>query len=268
MNYNIPDIYQYFSAAYYSLFLFSALGVLYLLKIMKHPKYDYLTPVIILIVLVFIRIGANYKQVDKSNYYVIQDYAKALLKIADKNSVIFTKNWGYTVSPDFYLQNVEHYRPDVIVIHKDLLSYDWYLQKVKEKYKLPLDPKTQMIDAATLLKNRPYYLTPEMVRDELPKGKFKIGKNENIVPDQLLFKVVKVQYYVPAGNSDFEIRFPYDRSVLVNYIGDLVGSMLVNRIRYELHYQKYDRAKVYLNKLVTDLPFYKLPEDIKEAFGI
>lgn len=43
----------------------------------------------------------------------------------------------------------------------------------------------------------------------------------------------------------------------------LVCSMLVNRIKYELQYNKADRAKVYYQKLVTDFPMYLPPSELQ-----
>jgi Protein O-mannosyl-transferase TMEM260-like len=268
VNYSIPDIYQYFSAASISLFFFSAIGIAFSMKLLWSKKYGYMIPSLIVVLFIFIRVGANYRPVDESNYYVIQDYAKALLQTVDKNSVIFTGRWDYVTSPDFYLQNVEDFRKDVTVLDANLLPFGWYLQRIKNSFNISVNPKTKTINTADLLKNRPFYLSPEILGDQFFKGKFAVGKNEEIVPDQLLFKVVHTNDYVPAGDPDFIIRFPAEHSKLVDHIGNLVGSMLVNRIRYELQFQKYNRAKIYLKKLIVDFPFYTVPKDIKEVFGI
>ncbi len=267
ISYNIPDIYQYFSAAYLSMYFYSSLGCAFLMKLLWTKKYNYLVPIMLVVLFLLIKVDVNYGEIDKSNYYVIEDYARSILEMTDKNSVIFSKQWDYIVAPGLYLQNAEKYRTDVILVHYDLISSDWYIKELRKKYNIPFNPKTHMIDVSALLENHACYLTPEMVRDELPKGEFKMGKGEEIIPDQLLFKVVKTKDYVPAGDPNFLIRFPEEHSALVNYIEEMVGSMLVNRIRYELSYQKYERAKIYLMKLISDCPFYPVPDDIKKIFN-
>ena len=105
-----------------------------------------------------------------------------------------------------------------------------------------------------------------MVRDDLEKGKFIMPDSLKVIPDVLMFRVVNNDAYFPAKNPDFIIRVPKEKTVLTKYIESLIGAMLMNRIRYELQYNKFNRARRYYFKLLNDLPDYPVPDKLKRLF--
>jgi len=71
----------------------------------------------------------NYFSNNYSRNYMAYDYAGNSLKSAGERGVLFT--WGDNgVFPLWYLQTVERYRDDVVLIHVPLMTYDWYLRDV------------------------------------------------------------------------------------------------------------------------------------------
>ena len=268
INYNIPDIYEYFSLSVISLYVISVPGILLFINYLKSEKYSLLVPVIILVIFLFVRVNANYASADESHTYIIEDYARSLLYTADENAVIFSNQWDYFVSPSYYLQYVEKYRHDITVFHTSLLTFPWYYPEFKEKNKIISGNESNKINVSYIFKNYVdnIYLTPEVVRDEVEKGGFIMPDSLEIIPDILMFRVVKKNEYFPAKDPDFIIRIPKEKTVLTRYIEKLIGAMLTNRIQYELNYSKFDRARLYYLKLVNDFSDYPVPDKLKQLF--
>ena len=268
INYNIPDIYEYFSLSIISLYIISVPGILLFINYLRSEKYSFLVPVIILVIFLFVRVNANYVSADESHNHIIEDYARSLLYTANDNSVIFSNQWDYFVSPSYYLQYAEKYRPDITVFHMDLLSFSWYHQEFKRKNKVISSNKQNKVNIPNLFKNYfdKVYLTPEVVRDWVEKGRFILPDSLRIIPDILMFRVVYNNKYFPAKDPNFKIRIPEEKTVLTKYIESLIGAMLTNRIQYELQYNKFSRARIYYLKLVKDFPDYTVPNKLKRLF--
>jgi hypothetical protein len=258
VNYDIPDIYEYFSLSFFSLYLISIPSYLLLINLFKSEKFGVIFPLIIILVILFIRIGANYGNVDKSNNYLVEDYTRSILKTTEKNAIIFSNKWDYFVSPAYYLQLVEKYNSDIIIIHTQLILFPWYRAELKESYNFDI---STISDAS----NSNIFITPEVYSEEVKKGLFNVPE-EKIIPDLLLFRLAIDEGYYPAPDPDFDIRIPKSESVFSKHLVNLVGSMIANRIRYELQFEKIDRAKIYHTKLLEDLPEYSIPPDITEFF--
>lgn len=259
VNYDIPDIYEYFSLSVFALYLVSIPSYLFIINLFKSKKYGVLFPLIIVLAVLFIRIGANYGNVDKSNNYLVEDYTRSILKTTEKNAIIFSNKWNYFVSPAYYLQFVEKYHRDLIIVHTQLISFPWYLAELKMRYNFNLNA---VFDTS---KNN-IYLTPEVYSEEIQKGLFNIFPGQRVIPDVLLFRLVNDDKYYPAPDPDFVLRIPKSEDVFSKHLVNLAGSMIANRIRYEAQFQKFDRAKIYYLKLLEDLPEYTIPADVTEFF--
>lgn len=69
---------------------------------------------------------------DRSQNYIAADYAANSLKSADERGVLMT--WGDNgVFPLWYMQAVERYRDDVVLVHTPLLTYGWFFGDVERK---------------------------------------------------------------------------------------------------------------------------------------
>ena len=264
VNYNIPDIYTYFSFAFVTLGIFSIVSIAALLKLFSQTKIKRISVISILFVMVVIQPALNYRYIDRSDYYVVEDYTRALLKLVKKDAVVFTEQWDYFLAPSYYVQNVTNYRKDVKIIHKDLIPLDWYMEKEKEEGLIFFNAKTQRFNITKYTAGKDFYMSPDVLESQIYSGKFKLGENQFIIPDVLLFRVVNTEDYYPAPDPDFKIRFPAETTFGVKKIKDIIFVMLQNRIKYELQYGKKDRAKVYLNKIIQLFPEKKIP---RELFG-
>jgi hypothetical protein len=131
---------------------------------------------------------------------------------------------------------------------------------------LETDYRRIMTDlVATNVNYRNFYISPELFEIEMQKGQFILPKGYTLVPDILMFKVVKGNKYVPAPDPNFTIRFPKKRNYYINFLENQAGAMLARRALYELQYDKIARAKIYVRKIQTDFPDYELPEGLVKA---
>ncbi len=297
INYNIHDIDSYFLLGYVSLGYFSVFGSFQILSYLKRNKaYPYLTGAILISIFIIVELYFNYSTVDQSDVYTFKDYTKAVIGSVDKNSIIFSYEWDYLVSPSYYFQFVENYRRDVTVVDKELLRRSWYYHQLSDIHpklfsgmtqdvdnflvsvkpferKEPFDPnlieynyRKLMTDlVASNIGRREFYIAPELFENEMQKGEFTLPKGYNIIPDLLLFKVVKGNGYVPAADPKFEIRFPAVATSYTNSIKNFIGTMLARRALYEMQYDKIERAKVYIQKIKNDIPGYILPQGLAQV---
>ena len=332
-NYDIVDIDSYFLLTYISLSFFGLFGIVWLLVELHFEKYKNSIAAMVIFVFLFIffrffvfvlvvwlllnllfkkqrhLIGTacillfiitemtfNYKDNDLKDVHCFEDYSTSVLNSVKPNSIIFSYSWDILVSPSCYFQLVEHYRPDVVVVDKELLRRSWYYNQVNTQHsdvlKYMKSDITVFLDAikpfernetfdANLLEttyrkimtdlvgtnigSREVYISPELVDNEMQKGEFVLPTGYTIVPDNLLFRVVKGKDYVPASDPDFSVRIPAQKNRYIDLIVNVAGGMLERRALYELQFNKIDRAKVYINKIRKDFPDYVLPAGLSDA---
>ena len=295
INYEIHDIDSYFLLAYISMSFFAVFGVIQIFSSLKTNKITFALPSALILIFIFVEGFTSYNAVNQSDTYTFKDYTTAILKNVDKNSIIFSYQWDYFVSPSLYFQNVEKMCPDVTVVDKELLRRSWYfhqlevdhpklLSGMKEDVNLFLKAlapfengekfnpnllerlyRKLMTDlVGTNINRKSLYVAPELFEKEMQKGEFTLPKGYTLVPSLLLFKVVKGNQYVPAPNPNFTIRFPKDGNEYTKFIMNIVASMLARRALYEMQFNKIDRAKLYVKKIKSTIPDYNLPPGLEE----
>jgi hypothetical protein len=119
----------------------------------------------------------------------------------------------------------------------------------------------------TNIDKRDFYIAPELVEQEMKRGEFVLPPGYSLVPDLFLFKVVKGNEYVPAADPDFTIRFPEKRNHYIDSIERFIGTILSNRAAYEIRYGKQDRAKIYVQKIISDLPNFRIPPQLQQIIN-
>ena len=293
INYDIVDIDSYFLLAYIIFCLFAAFGIFKILIYLKQ-KFNSRIAIASSIIISLFPLALNFSSVNQSGVYTFEDYTKAVLNSTEKNSIIFSYQWDYLVSPSYYFQFVENYRKDVTVIDKELLRRSWFYNQLKRDHPDVMEkiiPETNNFLAAVrpferdeqfdsniietsyrsvmtnlIAKNieeRNYYIGLELLQNEMQRGEFSLPEGYQLVPHLLLFKVVKGNDYVPAPNPNFTIRFPNNRNKYIDFIETTAATMLTYRAVYELQFNKPERAKIYLDKVRKDFPNYQIPYDIK-----
>lgn len=293
INYDIHDIDSYFLLAFIMLAFFSSFGALKILEMKSLPKnYGLIGLGLVLVIQLFF----NFREVNQSGVYTYEDYTKAILNTSPKNSIIFSYQWDYFISASYYYQYVENQRKDITIIDKELLRRSWYYNQINnhdpnifsgvnnevDQFLIALQPfeRDEKFDAnrlenlyRTIMSNliktnvskRDYFIAPELVDQEMKRGEFKIPDGYNLVPHLFFYKVVQGDEYVPAPDPDFQIRISSNRNYYIDQVERMVGQMLSNRAYYEVKFGKTDRAKIYLKKILNDLPGFKLHPALQQV---
>ncbi|MCH8033338.1 MAG: DUF2723 domain-containing protein [Bacteroidetes bacterium] len=294
INYEIHDIDTYFLLAYISLAYFAVFGLLKLFKMNKKKKI--ILPLGVAVLVIVIQFVTNVNKTNQSGIYTYEDYTRTILNGVSSESIIFSYQWDYFISPSYYFRYVENYGKDIAVVDKELLRRSWYfdqldrnypflfeeLEDVVSKFKAALLPfersenfNSKLLEGlyrrlmtglvATNIDERNFYIAPELYQNEMQRGEFKLPLGYQLVPDNLLFKVVKGDKYIPASDPDFQIRFSEKKNYYLEKIEYFTGFMLLNRVNYELQHGKVERAKVYMRKLKNILPDYSIPITLKNV---
>jgi len=125
-NYSIHDIKPYFYSAYWAIFCLFGLSVLVLaINVSKSWRFSTTNAAISGIVPLLLLIS-NYKECDMSRDYSVEEYTRILIDNLPENSIIISAQWDYWCSAFWYLQRVENYRPDIVLIEKELMRRTWY----------------------------------------------------------------------------------------------------------------------------------------------
>jgi hypothetical protein len=118
---------------------------------------------------------------------------------------------------------------------------------------------------STNIDKKDIYISSELVENEMQKGEFILPEGYTVVPDNLLFKVVKGKEYVSASDPIFTIRFPKTRTKYIDFMENDVGTMLARRALYEIQYNRFDRAKIYIKKIKEEFPNYNIPSELLQV---
>lgn len=299
VNYDIVDLDSYFLLAYMIFSIWILFGFLLLFSKLEQLLKTKRMIIPIFTILIFVPLASNKSEVDQSDVYTFEDYTKTILNGAEKNSIILSYQWDYFISASYYFQNVEHFRKDVVIVDKELLRRSWYYNQLKRNHSdaikkiddevnqflIALQPfeKNDNYDAQLLEKNyqavmtnliaknieeRNCYIGIELFQNEMQRNEFNLPAGFQIVPYNLLFKVVKGNQYVEAPLPNFTIRFPKSTNRYIDFIKNTIATILTYRAAYEIQFNKIERAKIYLEKVKKDFPDYIIPANILQSAGL
>ena len=294
INYDIVDIDSYFLLTYISFIVFFFFGIIRILEFSKNPTINVILMTIILIIFPALQLTMNHDKVDQSDNFIFEDYTKASLNSLPANSILFSYQWDYLISPSYYFQFVENYRRDVTIVDKELLRRSWYfdqlnnvdnslLSGLNNEVKSFLDAlkpfeqggnfNPQVLEHYYRLilqklisenQDRDFFIGVELFSNELQNGEFQLPKDYTIVPYLLSLKVTKETDYVSAPLPDFEFRLPKNANKYTDFIVSTVCNMLQNRAMYELRFEKIERAKIYSERILEISPSFLLNKNLLE----
>ena len=294
INYDIVDIDSYFLLTYISFIVFFFFGIIRILEFSKNPTINVILMTIILIIFPALQLTMNHDKVDQSDNFIFEDYTKASLNSLPANSILFSYQWDYLISPSYYFQYVENYRRDVTIVDKELLRRSWYfdqlnnvdnslLSGLNNEVKSFLDAlkpfeqggnfNPQVLEHYYRLilqklisenQDRDFFIGVELFSNELQNGEFQLPKDYTIVPYLLSLMVTKETDYVSAPLPDFEFRLPKNANKYTDFIVSTVCNMLQNRAMYELRFEKIERAKIYSERILEISPSFLLNKNLLE----
>jgi Protein of unknown function (DUF2723) len=295
INYDVRDIYTYYLLSYIGFSVFIAFGIYAVLHWLMRNKLLFLGGLAVTCGIIGTQMYLNFGTSHRG-LYTYEDYARNLINSVDSNAVIFTsrvQEWDYISSQLIYLQYVEHLRTDVVVINAGLLEMPWYLDQLEQfhpgffKYmKSDMDQFSRQyeefykdntdVNMAALMKlydnilarivhdntgSRPIYFTSHFLTVEYKTIKIPLPEDYDIIPDLLLFKVVKdpkVYHPLNLTNPQVGLRLPQYKNAYIREIEKQSSEVLAARARiYEKQFGKSDTAQIILNLLKENFPDFK-----------
>lgn len=234
-----------------------------------------------LIILIFISVSYllyfNFSRNDWSDYHIARDYGKNVLKSCDRRSALFT--WGDSGAfPLWYLQKIERYRDDVVLLHTPHLDAYWYWNE-KDKINL-IEKKNLRLMWET--NEGPEWMVRFLVRQLVFKMPVHLDYSTKysvnlpgmfFIPDGIVYsysetpRVSKYELfdtYVMRGLKDFDELKDLDTEKAVSIYGYSLFDNGLNLISYN-----NKQAKDLIKKAVYYLPALRfqaqavLGEDIK-----
>lgn len=133
INYDIHDIDAYFLLAYIAVAIFAAFGMHKIFFMISEVRIRFV-PVLLSIILIGVQLYGNWRTVDQSSNYFVEDYTTAIVRHLPHNSIILSYQWDYFVSASYYYQHVKSIRPDVRVLDKELFRRSWYFPQLEGMY--------------------------------------------------------------------------------------------------------------------------------------
>ncbi|MFN3344432.1 MAG: DUF2723 domain-containing protein [Chloroherpetonaceae bacterium] len=221
VNYNVHDADSYFLLTFLGLMLLAATGVLFLAQQRKEVA-------LLSLLLPLIAVAINFNHNNKRNETLVLDYTKTMLESLEPNALVLSAQWDYFCSAFWYLQRFEGYRPDVVMIEKELLRRTWYVRKVQTAFPELSEKSRNEMDAfledlemfesgkpynqvriqtrwiamlnSLIEKNidtRPVYLTADVVQTE-PE----VGIAYRKVPQGFALRLSRQDTLLPVGNLE------------------------------------------------------------------
>jgi hypothetical protein len=126
-NYNIFDIESYFALAFTAALLLMTAGLLPLAR--RGPGLACLA-----LLIPAVALGVNFKENDRSKEVIVEEYTRNVVDNLAPNAMIISGEWDFFLSPLWYYQYVDHYRPDVVIIDSNLMQQTWYLDQLRRWY--------------------------------------------------------------------------------------------------------------------------------------
>src|SRR5215831_3498661 len=127
MNYSIHDISSYFLLAWVASLWLVGIGLDALAARWK-------STLVLSGVLPLMAFALNFRVNNHSKDYLVLDYTRNLVDNLEPNAILISAQWDFFCSDFWYLQRVEGYRPDVVLIEKELLRRTWYPLQLRRWY--------------------------------------------------------------------------------------------------------------------------------------
>lgn len=296
INYDIADIDSYFLFSFMIFSLFVSFGLVYLFIFLFNKIKNETATISLILSFAILPQLTNYNAVNQRSNYVFEDYTKLILNSVEPNSLIFSYQWDYFISPSYYFQKVENYRNDVIVIDKELLRRSWYLNQLENNYP-ELSSQIEKVQRPFIKSLKPFeagepfnaelieqnyrrlmtkivesrlpnsYIGIELIQNEMSRGEFNLPEGYTVAPHIFLFKVIKEGEYLPAPDPNFSIRFIEKNDRYTEFIRNTIAGMLIYRSMYEIQFNNIAQAKKYIQKVRKEFPEINIPNDLLQKIN-
>ncbi|MAT38331.1 MAG: hypothetical protein CL946_01870 [Ectothiorhodospiraceae bacterium] len=278
INYDIYDIDSYFLLAYIVSGIFAAYGIGWVT--VRYLKSDIKAAAAVSVLCIGLMAGLHWDGVSESENYLVEDYTMNMFNSFEENALVISYQWDYWVSASYYYQFVKNYRPDVIVLDKELFRRSWYLDQIaytfpdvyrkserefaefreelnKFERDEPYNPQvieTRFIALINSIIERHYDTGPVYLTIEMEQ---KFAQQFARIPEGLAFRLYRPDEIPPLSKpvwDDFEYR-PFARpGRLEDALRAMYANMLVNRGVLFLRAQNFQEAEAYARRALTFVP--------------
>lgn len=238
----------------------------------------------------------NYSKVNRKDYRLPREYVENVLAAVPQNGLVFTLDWQF-YSPFLYLNLVEQFRKDAIVIDIHLMRRTWYLvQFLPEHYpnlmsQVKLETRLYLEDLQKFEHNLPYDSQQIQARFEsllfaMVQAQHKLGRTafttlpaEDVLSKTFSWRPTGLVMKLDQSNvSEFLPQTPLNIQSLRNTpvgIDEVVdkkirssySAMFTNRGRYLTTLNRFDEAeREYQIAILVDSSFVKGHEFLGELY--
>lgn len=286
VRYDIKDLEPYFLPALISFSLMGLFGFKALISWMRNAFQRFPVLAALPLAIPIFVASVNYKEADRSDVYVYEDYTHTALASLPENALLLSRQWDVFISPAYFIQHISGYRKDVMLVDKELLRRSWYYRQMEKMYPgiwkhteterdlflealndfeagRSYDPEQiqqrfEILITETLMrhkKERDVYLSPELVTGELRKGgDLKLPKGVQLVPQRYFYQLADSGYVALQDTMVPDIRFPEYQDIYTENVKNLLSAMLTERIGYEMQYKRKKEAKALYDQLKQLVP--------------
>lgn len=127
VNYSIPDIDSYFLSTFIALVCCATIGAYALAT--TYPVATYICAL-----LPVISVADNMGACNQRSNTLVRDYVHCMIDPLPANAVVISQQWDFFCSAFWYMQQIEGYRKDVVLIEKELLRRTWYPEQLLRWY--------------------------------------------------------------------------------------------------------------------------------------
>ncbi len=132
INYDIHDIDSYFLLAFVAAAGWAGFGFLWFMRTLAH--WGRTVQLAVPALAIGLAIGLTWSSASERGNHLVEDYTRNMFNSLKPNALVLSFQWDYWVSASYYYQLVEGWRPDVVVIDKELLRRSWYLEQIRRNH--------------------------------------------------------------------------------------------------------------------------------------
>lgn len=272
INYDIHDIDSYFILAFVAVATASAFGIVTLMRQLSSQYSEWIIAGVLAVCIV-VQTRSNWHEVDQKDNYLVEDYTKTILTNVPKHSIIVSTQWDYFVSASYYFQHIKNFRPDIVVLDKELFRRSWYFPQIERMY--PAVMQKSKIESEMFLRELYKFEHDIPYQFELIEGRYaallKSFVDKNIdsmaiyvtpeiepqytngylrVPEVYLYRLVKDSSYLPVQFPTVFARQSEGKDKYSFQIRQLAANAIMRRGIYERYFGYDSLARLYLDKSV------------------
>jgi hypothetical protein len=205
VNYDIPDIAPYFMTAHAALAILAVGGAATLWKMvsMRTRVVQILAILCMLFPVVSNAVG-HFSQANRSNDRFATTFTREVLRTLPSNALVMQSLWDIQ-SPAIYLQEVEGYRRDAVLMDINLMQRRWYVEQLARKYPdvvADCEPQLRIF----LKELEPFDAGQAFDATRIERAF--VALHDSIISKNLTRRPVYLRFVVEAGHPEIGAKFP------------------------------------------------------------